>query len=168
MRNIIPVIMLAATAYASPQYVYRYASGEFGTPRDLPSVGIRQSDGGTVLGLHGATATDRAACGWYQIIPAATQPTTNQIVVSRTYSLGGKGSIPGSVQEVLEIADVETRLITLEEIMQGAWEAMPQGSTDSERVSALTLALATTVTNRVATEITIVVPAARARAGGRQ
>ena len=50
----------------------------------------------------------------------------------------------------------------------GWYQIIPPATPDSERVSALTLALAAAVTNRVAQEITIVVPAARAPAGGRQ
>ena len=67
MRHLIIALicMLTLRTTAQPLYIYS-ADGKTPAcaPRELPSAAVRIDTRQTVLGLHGASAATRAACGW--------------------------------------------------------------------------------------------------------
>lgn len=85
MRTILTICAASAIwccAQAADQYVYVREGTVACKPRDLPSVGVRLDTGDVVLGLHGADAALRAACGWLPVVedpaPAAGMRIASQ------------------------------------------------------------------------------------------
>lgn len=151
MKTILALILIPGLLLAE-SYIYSKDGTTVQTgPRDLPSVGVRLDNGQAVLGLHGASDSVKAACGWYRVIPDTAKAETNQIVSGRSYTLGKY-----TAQEVLTFATRKT--ITPQARLSALLDAMP-GETDDERVSALIRAVAVAVTGKLDKAVTIVVPA---------
>ena len=144
---------------ATTQYAYVRDGVVMGKPRDLPSVGIRQDNGGAVLGLHGAGRDVQEACGWYGVQPSQQRVAEGQRVTGRSYVYTN-----GVVSEQVVIGDVKT--VTPAERIEQAFAALP--GTEDERVTALIHAVATTITGRVDKAITIAVPASKQDIEGRK
>ena len=103
-------VTTASTAWGASveQYVYSRDGVTIVTaPRALPSVGVRISDNQLILGLHGASDTIKASCGWYRVVPAdegmiavakATAAenhngdVTDMVVDKVSYELTGEGT----------------------------------------------------------------------------
>lgn len=155
------LIFAAITAHAQDKYIYTTKGEPECQPRDLPSVGVRLDTGQYVLGLHGAGATTKAACGWYKVLPTETKLSAEQYVVTRSYVLG-----KGGFQEVLTTSNRITRVTTPAERICQAFDALPAELTDDARCTAVIQAVAQAITNRLATAITITIPAAAREKGG--
>lgn len=144
---------------APTQYAYVRDGVVMGKPRELPSVGIRQDNGGAVLGLHGAGRAVQEACGWYGVQPSQQIVSEGQRITGRSYVYAN-----GAVSEQVVIGAVKT--ITPVERIEQAFAALP--GTEDERVTALIQAVATTITGRVDKAITIAVPASKQVIEGRK
>lgn len=155
MRRLAAILMLGAAlgAGAADEYVFVQKGEVRSAPRGLPAVGVRLDTGEAVLGLHGRSDAERAACGWFRVLPSRSKAAKGKVVTGRTYTV-----LRDTVQEVLEFG--ERRIITPEQRVKAALQAMP-GKTDDERVSALVRAVAVTVTGTLDRAVTITVPARR-------
>lgn len=76
------VVLLAAFAPAGEKYVFSADGATAGSAaRDLPSQGFDRRTGQVVVGLHARTDEEKAACGWYRVVPTPKPG----IVVSNEY-----------------------------------------------------------------------------------
>lgn len=87
------VMMLAAVmtvwmAGGAELYVYAEKGTVKSGARELPVWAVRQDRKEVVLGMYGADALTKAACGWYRVRPAA-EPGTNVTVTGRSYVIEG-------------------------------------------------------------------------------
>ena len=153
MRHSIIIFFAFVLSCSAEQFVFVRDGRVQSAPRGLPSVGVRLDTGEAVLGLHGRSDAERAACGWFRVLPSREIAARGEVVTGRTYTV-----LRDTVQEVLEYG--EQRIITPEQRVKAALQAMP-GKTDDERVSALVRAVAVTVTGTLDRAVTITVPARR-------
>lgn len=150
---VILAVLVAGFAVAAEQYVYVEGGKIKSKPRQLPSVGIRQDTGATVIGLHGAGDSIRAACGWYRIEPDKRMLMVGQVVTGRSYTVGR-----GVVHEVLQVG--ERKVITVADRVRMLFDAPElQGMSDDQRASAVIAAVAQAVTGRVDRAVTVTIPA---------
>lgn len=155
-RVVVLAAMLAASwAMAADQYVFVLGGKVASAPRDLPSVGVRLDSGRAVLGLHGASDSVKAACGWYRVIPSVVKAAEGEYVASRSYTVNKE-----TVQEVVSVAKVPVDTRTPAERIGEVMDSIVAESTDA-RVSALVRAVATAVTGRVAKAVTVTIPASK-------
>lgn len=145
------LLIFLAGSVSAESYVFVKEGRIVAGPRDLPSVGVRLDTGQPVLGLHGASDSARAACGWYRVIPDTAKAASNQVAGAASYTIG-----KDAVQE--KLAFVERRVVTPQVRLAAILDSLP-GETDDARVSALIKAVATCVTGRIDTAVTIIVPA---------
>ncbi len=156
----IPILLFALSISAcADQFVFS-KDGRTVTagPRELPSVGVRLDTGQAVLGLHGADGATQAACGWYRVLPAQTKIADTLYVSARAYTIE-----KATAQEVLTLAEKPIRkTLTPEERIGEIFDDLT-ATTDDARVSALVRAVASTITNKLASSITITIPPVKQR-----
>lgn len=90
MKKFIVIIaaFLAIVAVAD-QYIFSADGVAVGSsPRDLPSQGVRLSDGSVIVGLQALTDAQRVECGWYRLLPLADDPKPVS-VSNETYRVKG-------------------------------------------------------------------------------
>ena len=97
MRMLLACLMIAIggmTAAAQDKYVFSADGATVGSaPRELPSQGYDRQTGQVVVGLHLRTDAEKAACGWWRIVPTP-QPG---IVLSNEYWVASGYTFTNSV-----------------------------------------------------------------------
>lgn len=150
--SIIAIVLGACFCTVADQFVYVRDGKVASAPRELPSCGVDGRTGEVVLGLHGAAEAQRAACGWYRVIPSKVALASNQVVRARSYMVGKT-----SVQEVLTVDTRKTR--TVRERMAAVF-ASPElaAMTEEARCAAVIGAVAQVVTQRLEKAVMVTIP----------
>ncbi len=153
MRTIIffAVLLLASFALAD-SFLFIQDGKIVAGPRELPSVGVRLDNRQPVLGLHGADDATRAACGWFRVIPSTAKAASNQVVSARSYVIGA-----ATAQEVLTLTTVVRKTYTAQERIEQIFDGLE--TNDSARAAILIRAMASAMTNRIKSSVTITLPA---------
>ena len=151
MKKIIILIVFLAGFCTAQEYVYVLRGAIKCTPRDLPSVGIRQDNGQAVLGLHGAVEATKNACGWYAVQDAAQEQPADTIVTGARLEWTGAGVTrvrEYGQKKVISLQDRVNSLFYLPEL-----QPLNEDEKSAAIIQAVALALASNLT-----EIEIVTP----------
>lgn len=69
------IVLTACSASGAESFMFSRDGSNLVTDAvALPSCGVRLDNGTAVLGLHGASDADRAACGWYRAVNTNAAP----------------------------------------------------------------------------------------------
>lgn len=126
---------------AADLYVFAGTNGVVTcAPRPLPSVASTLAERKPVLGLHGATDAERAACGWYRVEAWNGALASNEYVSARSYKVNAKA---GTATESVVIAVREPRVKpSLRARIDKMLDGMDPKLSEDERVIELLRALA--------------------------
>ena len=82
---------LASSSAAADLFIFSADGVEVGSkPRELPSQGYNRTTGQVVVGLHARTDAERAACGWWRVIPTERpEAQSNEVWRVGGYDFGG-------------------------------------------------------------------------------
>lgn len=88
------ILLLSACCLASAAadlFIFSADGVEVGSkPRELPSQGYDRVTGRVVVGLHARTDLERAACGWWRVIPTERpEAQSNEVWRVGGYDFGG-------------------------------------------------------------------------------
>ena len=131
------MLMLAMMAppvmRAGDLYVFAGKDGVVATaPRALPALGVALDSRKPVLGLHGASDLERAACGWFRVIPSGAVLASNEVITARTYKVDAK---TGTALEEVTIVQREPRVaLTLRQRLERILDSMEAKLTEEEKV----------------------------------
>jgi hypothetical protein len=94
MRTLAIVIAICVSAKAAELYIFsRDGISAASTPRELPSVGQPLDAPNTVVVLHAATPSARAACGWYLYAPDTNPAPAGMTLSNRWIEINGTTAI---------------------------------------------------------------------------
>ena len=86
--------LCAASALAAETFVFSRdgATVDSPKPRDLPAAALNLETGAAVFGLHALSDAERAACGWYRVLPPVRPDwATNHVAIVTNYTLRASG-----------------------------------------------------------------------------
>lgn len=94
MKRLALLVLLATSAAAADLFLFSPDGATVASkPRELPSAALRLDTREPVFGLHALSDAERAACGWYRILPPV-RPSgyTNHVAVVTNYVLRAEGT----------------------------------------------------------------------------
>ena len=94
MKRLLPLLLVAGSALAADLYLFSSDGATAGSkPRELPSAAIRLDTREPVFGMHALSDAERAACGWYRILPPERPAwATNHTAVVTNYLIRAEGT----------------------------------------------------------------------------
>ena len=146
---IVAALMSPPMMRAADQYIYVGKDGVVATaPRALPALGVALDSRKPVLGLHGASDLERAACGWFRVIPSGAVLASNEVITARTYKVDAK---TGTALEEVTIVQREPRVaLTLRQRLERILDSMDAKLTEEEKVMLILRTLADAEEARIA------------------
>ena len=90
-KSLLLVLMSACCSLAADRFVFSSDGVTAGSSeRELPSQGYDRVTGRVVVGLHARTDEERAACGWWRVIPTdRPEAQSNEVWRVGGYAFGG-------------------------------------------------------------------------------